>query len=40
MRGLKPQNPVKLASEEEQALRTLANARNSPQGKVVRARIL
>ena len=40
MRGPKPQNPIKLTSEEEQALRTLVNARNSPQGKVVRARIL
>jgi transposase len=40
MRGPKPQNPIRLTSEEEQALRTLMKARNSPQGKVVRARIL
>jgi hypothetical protein len=40
MRGPKPTNPIELTSEEEQALRKLVNARNSPQGKVVRARIL
>lgn len=40
MRGPKPQNPINLTSEEEHTLRTLVNARNSPQGKVVRARIL
>jgi hypothetical protein len=40
MRGPKPQNPIKLTPKEEHTLRTLVNARNSPQGKVVRARIL
>lgn len=40
MRGPKPTNPIELTSEEEQALRKLVNARHSPQGKVVRARIL
>jgi hypothetical protein len=39
-RGPKPQNPIELASEEERSLRKLVNAHNSPQGKVVRARIL
>ena len=39
-RGPKPQNPIELTSEEEQSLRKLVNAHNSPQGKVVRARIL
>ena len=39
-RGPKPTNPIELTSEEEQALRSLVKARNSPQGKVVRARIL
>jgi transposase-like protein len=40
MRGPKPKNPIELTSEEEQYLRQLVRARNSPQGKVVRARIL
>jgi hypothetical protein len=40
MRGPKPTNPIELTSKEEQALRKLVNARNSPQGEVVRARIL
>ena len=40
MRGPKPTNPIELTTEEEQALRALVKARNSPQGKVVRARIL
>ncbi len=40
MRGPKPTNPIELTSEEEQALRSLIRARNSPQSKVVRARIL
>ena len=39
-RGPKPQNPIELTSEEEQSLRKLVNAHNSPQGKVVRSRIL
>jgi hypothetical protein len=39
-RGPKPTNPIELTSEEEQSLRSLVKARNSPQGKVVRARIL
>ena len=39
-RGPRPQNPIELTSEEEQSLRKLVNAHNSPQGKVVRARIL
>jgi hypothetical protein len=40
MRGPKPTNPIKLTAEEEQSLRALVRARNSPQVKVVRARIL
>lgn len=40
MRGPKPKYPIRLTTEEEQALRKLVNARNSPQVKVLRARIL
>jgi DNA-directed RNA polymerase specialized sigma24 family protein len=40
MRGPKPKYPIRLTTEEEHALRRLVNARNSAQGKVVRARIL
>jgi hypothetical protein len=40
MRGPKPKYPIELTTEEEQALRRLVNARNAPQGKVLRARIL
>jgi len=39
-RGPKPQSPIVLTSEEEKSLRKLVNAHNSPQSKVVRARIL
>lgn len=40
MRGPKPSNPVELTAEQEQSLRQLVSARKSPQGKVLRARIL
>jgi transposase/transposase-like protein len=40
MRGPKPKYRIELTPEEEQALRRLKRARNSPQGKVMRARIL
>jgi hypothetical protein len=40
MRGPKPKYPITLTPEEAQSLRRLVNARNSPQGKVLRARIL
>ncbi len=40
MHGPKPKYRIELTPEEEQALRRLERARNSPQGKVVRARIL
>jgi hypothetical protein len=40
MPGPKPKYPITLTPEEEQSLRRLVSARNSPQGKVVRARIL
>jgi hypothetical protein len=40
MRGPKPKYRITLTPEEEQSLRRLVRARNSPQGKVVRARIL
>ena len=40
MRGPKPKNRIELTTEEEQFLRQLANARKSPQGQVLRARIL
>jgi hypothetical protein len=37
MRGPKPKNPVELTTEQEQSLRELVSARNSCQGKVLRA---
>jgi len=40
MRGPKPKYPIELTAEEEQELRRLVNARNTPQGKALRARIL
>jgi hypothetical protein len=40
MRGPKPKYPITLTPEEEQSLRRLVSACNSPQGKVLRARIL
>jgi hypothetical protein len=40
MRGPKPKYVIELTSEEEQALRKLVGARNSPQGQVLRARML
>ena len=40
MRGPKPKYPIELTPEEEQSLCRLVSARNSPQGKVLRARIL
>ena len=40
MRGPKPKYPIELTSEEEQALKRLVKARKSPQGQVLRARIL
>ena len=40
MPGPKPKYRITLTPEEEQSLRRLVSARNSPQGKVVRARIL
>jgi hypothetical protein len=40
MRGPKPKYPITLTPEEEQFLRRLVSARNSPQGKVLRGRIL
>jgi hypothetical protein len=40
MKGPKPKNPINLTSEQEHVLQTLVNARNSLQGKVVRACIL
>lgn len=40
MRGPKSKYPVRLTIEEELALRKLVSARNSPQVKVLRARIL
>lgn len=36
----KPKYPIELTAEEEQELRKLANSRNAPHVKVVRARIL
>jgi len=40
MRGPKPKYPIELTAEEEQELRRLVNARNTPQGKALRAQIL
>jgi hypothetical protein len=40
MRGPKPKHEIELIPEEEQSLRRLVRAHNSPQGKVLRARIL
>ena len=40
MRGPKPKYEIELIPEEEQSLRRLVRAHNSPQGKVLRARIL
>jgi hypothetical protein len=40
MPGPRSKYPVQLTTEEEQALRKLVSARNSPQVKVLRARIL
>jgi hypothetical protein len=40
MRGPKPKYQIELTSEEEQSLRQLVSARKSPQGQVLRARIL
>ena len=40
MRGPKPKYRITLTPKEEQFLRRLASARNSPQGKALRARIL
>ena len=40
MRGPKPKYGIELTPEEEQSLRRVVSARNSPQGKVLRARIL
>jgi hypothetical protein len=40
MRGPKPKYRITLTPEEEQFLRRLVGARNSPQGQVLRARIL
>jgi len=40
MRGPKPRHRIELTTEEEQSLRRLVSAHSSPQGKVLRARIL
>lgn len=40
MPGPKPEYPIELTTEEEEVLRRLVNARNAPQGQVLRARIL
>jgi len=40
MRGPKPKYLIELTPEEEQSLRRLVSARNSPQGRVLRGRIL
>jgi hypothetical protein len=40
MPGPKPKYKIELTTEEEQALRKLANSRTAPHGKVVRAQIL
>jgi hypothetical protein len=40
MRGLKPDYPIELTTEEEQELRKLANSRAAPYVKVIRVRLL
>jgi len=40
MTGPKPKYKIELTTEEEQALRKLANSRTAPHGDVVRAQIL
>lgn len=40
MRGPKPKYTIELTTEEEQALRKLANSRKSSHGMVIRAQIL
>jgi transposase-like protein len=40
MRGPKPKYRIELTAKEERALRQLVQARKSPQGQVLRARIL
>ena len=40
MPGPKPRHKIELTTEEEQALRKLANSRTAPHAKVVRAQIL
>lgn len=40
MSGPQPQYPIELTAEEEARLERLVNARNSPQGEVVRAKII
>lgn len=40
MRGPRSKYPIRLTTDEEQRLRRLVSARNSPQVKVLRARIL
>ena len=40
MRGPKPKYAIELTTEEERELRRVANSRNAPYVKVIRARIL
>ena len=40
MRGPKPNYPIQLTESEIRTLRQLIKGRNSPQGKVMRARIV
>jgi transposase-like protein len=40
MPGLKPHYVIELTTEEEQALRKIANSRKASHGEVVRARIV
>jgi len=40
MQGPEPKYSIDLSTEEERALRKLANARTAPHAKVVRVRIL
>ena len=40
MSGPHPQHHIKLTTEEEAKLRQLIQARNTPQGKVLRAKIV
>ena len=40
MPGPKPENPIVLTVEEEQAFRRLVASRKTPQGQALRARIL